>query len=421
MSKSSNNKVIYPVASSDSVLWEGEDLQCIKLCKGDMVSDVVYKIALEICAIKTAYDLKDIELKCVVEACLSCPEPVKSLKIILQLIINKLCVIDDVIKTLSGGSSSVDEKIITLAACFLPITNSEGDPITKLPHSDYTRLIASMVCNLNSRTNGLDSRMNSLESDFNALLDLFNKIETIPSISPTCVAPTNAPIPITEVVSLLETQFCNLRTVLGLPAAIAEASGRQPTGLGQMDRLAGNGTMSSIQGWKNTISTEADSLNNAWLTLADIRGAVKYISDNCCKVSCDSIKVDFDIKLDDARTLTTLFFASKSKLPAGFTDCNELGNKLTITDAAGAVFVAYIKIADEVSNVEGIQIDLSGSPLDANSDYTYSMDACVSDGSLTCQKCINKLATYKDTCSYCEIAVTGNNTINGELVIVYQN
>jgi hypothetical protein len=424
MGKNSNNKNIYPIASSSSILWEGEDLQCIKVCTGDMVSDIVYKLALELCAVKSAYDLKDTDLKCIVDSCISCPEPAKTLKIILQLIINKVCAIDAIIQTLSGATTAVDEKIITLANCFLPLSNADGDPITKLAHSDYTRLIASMVCNHNSRLNGVETRTSTLEAEYNALVNQISGLAAVPLVSPRCVAQTNSPIAVTAAWELLETQFCELRTSLGLPGEISQAAGRQLTNLGGLPKLAGNGTMSTITGWKNTISTAADSISNLWLTLNDIRGAVQYMSDNCCKVNCDSIKVDFDIKLNDTRTIATLFFAAKSKIPTGFTDGDVLGNKITITDTAGAVFETYIKVANEAANIEGFAMDLSGSPLDANSDYTFSMDAVMTNGSLTCQKCINKLATYKDTCSYCEVTVVGNHTtgsIAGELVIVYQN
>lgn len=412
------------INSSNSVIWDGEDLPCIKLCKGDTVSTVTYKLAVELCAIKVELTLTDIDLKTVFEACMSCPQPVKTLHNILQLIINKIETIDDIIGNLDGATSAGIEPSISLTSCFLPYTNAEGDPITKLPHSDYTRLIAITVCSLYTQTAGLTSRISVLESEYNVLLSEISLLEGIPLVSPFCTAPTNSPIPVTDAYSLLEQAFCNLRTVTGLPGALAQAAGRQPTSLSTADQLSGNGTMSSITGWKATVETIADSVNNQWLVIEDIRGAVKAIQDNCCKVNCSSIIVDFDIKLDDTRTFITLFFANKSKIPVGFADCDILGNILTITDSNGATADFRIKVADEALNISGIILDLSATPIDPRLDYTFNLDACMSNGDFTCQKCINKSATYKDTCSYCEISVTGNTStgsINGELVIVYQN
>ena len=48
--------------SSNCVIWQGPNIPCIKLCTGDTISDVVYKLATELCTVLdtlniTAYDL----------------------------------------------------------------------------------------------------------------------------------------------------------------------------------------------------------------------------------------------------------------------------------------------------------------------------------------------------------------------------
>ena len=43
--------------SSNCVIWQGPDIPCLKLCKGDTVSDVVYKLATELCDLLTALDV----------------------------------------------------------------------------------------------------------------------------------------------------------------------------------------------------------------------------------------------------------------------------------------------------------------------------------------------------------------------------
>ena len=37
--------------SSNCVIWQGPDIECINLCKWDSVSDVVYKLAQELCTV----------------------------------------------------------------------------------------------------------------------------------------------------------------------------------------------------------------------------------------------------------------------------------------------------------------------------------------------------------------------------------
>ena len=45
-----NNKQVYSTPiSSNSVIWQGPNISCINLCKGDSVSDIVYKLAVELC------------------------------------------------------------------------------------------------------------------------------------------------------------------------------------------------------------------------------------------------------------------------------------------------------------------------------------------------------------------------------------
>ena len=48
-----NNKDSMPCTpiSSNCVIWQGPDIECINLCNGDTVSQVVYKLATELCTL----------------------------------------------------------------------------------------------------------------------------------------------------------------------------------------------------------------------------------------------------------------------------------------------------------------------------------------------------------------------------------
>ena len=45
--------------SSNCVTWQGPDIECISLCKGDSITEVVYKMALELCKLMDTFDLKN--------------------------------------------------------------------------------------------------------------------------------------------------------------------------------------------------------------------------------------------------------------------------------------------------------------------------------------------------------------------------
>lgn len=420
--------------SSSLVLWDGDDVPCIKLCKGDMVSDVIYKLGHELCIMRSAYDLKNLDLKTLVEACLSCPQPVKTLQIVLQLVINKIASIDDILTNLQPGSGALDEKVLVLANCFLGYKNSEGDVVTRLPISEYVRLIASSVCAANGSISGLETDMHTLSDSVSNLTRLINGIEPIPLVHTTCIISPNVDMPITQAYSLLEQQFCALRGVLGKPEdsgdkkGLNTAIGKQPDGLNDAKQLSSEGIMSSIVGWRPETETVADSFTNLWLTVNDMRGAVQYIVDNCCKPTCASIIIDFDVSFNDDYSQAIIYFANKSKIPAGFTDCDSKGNLLKIVDEQGHAYTTRIKIAEQWEDYEGYTIDLSGGKgLIFENSLSFEMDACFTNGSLTCQKCIKKPISITGACGYCEITVTGGvvkageTSTQGELVIVYED
>ena len=50
--------------SSNCVVWQGPNIDCIDLCKGDSITEVVYKLAVELCVVMDTFDLNNYDLKC---------------------------------------------------------------------------------------------------------------------------------------------------------------------------------------------------------------------------------------------------------------------------------------------------------------------------------------------------------------------
>lgn len=73
--------------SSNCIIWQGPDIECLKLCKGDTVSEVVYKLATELCDIMTTLKITSYDLTCLNLG--SC-EP-KDFQELIQLLIDKIC------------------------------------------------------------------------------------------------------------------------------------------------------------------------------------------------------------------------------------------------------------------------------------------------------------------------------------------
>jgi len=72
--------------SSNCVIWGGPDIECIDLCKGDTITDVVYKLALELCIIMDTLNVSNYDLECLDLSCV--PQDFAEL---IQAIISKLC------------------------------------------------------------------------------------------------------------------------------------------------------------------------------------------------------------------------------------------------------------------------------------------------------------------------------------------
>lgn len=420
--KSSTNKESCSPISSNCVIWQGPDISCINLCTGDSISDVVYKLASEVCTLKDSIGLSDIDLTCLLQVCTTTPEPVKTLTNILELLVSKVCCLSDIVKNLPSPGTTYTEPILNLPSC-LQYSNGMGGTVTQLIHHDYTLRIASFLCSfyttINSTVNGHTAELADHET---RITDLENA--TAAQISSCLLGSLQT---VEDVVIELESQFCDYKIVLGDTSDITSAISKQCTGLTGSTVALSTGTPMSVAypAWKNTIQNLADSFTNLWLTVCDIRAAVKIIQDNCCQVDCNSIIIDFSYKWIDKDTLR-LFFFPKTTVPLGFWDCNQtLGTAFTVTDGLGndaPIYITFRKedptdltgLLDDVSVVPFQSFDIidisTTTPLDVTTGLTITGDVCFTNGTTNCIKCVNKtIGAYLDDC--CTITATAPVTI----------
>ena len=421
--KSNTEKENCSPISSNCVIWQGPDLPCINLCKGDTVSDVVYKLADEVCTLKDSIGLSDVDLTCLLQVCSTTPEPVKTLTNILDLLVSKVCCLNDIVINLPPAGNNYTEPILNLPAC-LQYSDGMGGTVTQLIHHDYTLRIATFLCALYTTVNTHTGQIASLQQ---AVHDLENPTVVVPEIS-SCLLGTLETVEV--VLTELESQFCDYKVVLGEPSDINTAIGKQCTGLTGATPALSTGTPMAVvfPGWKNTVQTLADSLTNLWFTVCDIRSAVKIIQTNCCQVSCNDIVIDFSYKWIDSTTLR-LFFFQKTTVPLGFWDCDQLtGTLFTLTDAIGnvgePVFITFRKenpldltgLLDDITIVPFQSFDITGlgsstSALDITTGLTITAEPCFTNGETNCVKCVNKtIGGYVNT-ECCTITATGVVTI----------
>jgi len=423
--KSNLNKDNCSPISSNCVIWQGPDLTCINLCKGDTISEVVYKLAMEICSLKDQLNLSDLDLKCLVDNCLTCPDPEKTLGIVLQLLINKVCDLQEIIDNLGGGST--DEIEVRLASCFISdFTDSNGDVTNPVPVSVYVQKIAQKICGILLRLDGIDAYLAGVDS---TLIEIDNRLDILeaaglPQVTPIC---SSSPVPkdIDVAFDGLEQAFCSLRSATGLPGDLLDVIDAECQPVPPSNTINSLLDPTVVLWTAGTSASIADTLTHMWTAICDLRAAVSLIQDTCCAVNCDDLIVDFDVILDyntqtDEYSLV-FYFGNKTDIPLAFYDCNTTsGTKFTITDDLGHTNIIYIKIREDVLNdtdalTNGYSVLLPGN-INPSSTITIDSNVCITNGELNCVKCVSKTILYTPpVCDYCEITASGDVTVTYEI------
>jgi hypothetical protein len=397
---SSENKGCGNPTTTECVFWQGDNIECLGIERGQKISLSVKKVADKVCELQDALDLSDLDLKCIFDLCLSCPQPEKTLFNVLTLLINKVCTLAEAIEDL-GSTDPEQATLVRLASCF-QYTNTEGDTVFELPHEDYTKRIANEVCSILLKLSSLEDDIQELQDDVSELTERVTTLENATGDEIlSCLS--SDPLPVSDALQLLDTAFCQLRGYVGLSTAANQAIAQQQS----LDDL--NTEFSATPGFKINPANLSESIRNLWVVLDSLRDAVKTIQSTCCAFDCDDVKVGFVVAFEDGLEVVRLRFTSGSgtNIPSGFTD---IGSVITITDESGNSLSFNITIennGEEVLNLLG---------LNANEKLTFVIETKLSNGSITCSKCITKTIDAATACEYCEITSTGTGTIT----IVYE-
>ena len=430
-----NRETCSPV-SSNCVIWQGPDITCLNLCKGDTISDVMYKLATDVCTLIENVGISDVDLTALVNVCIASPEPVKTLTNVLNLIIAKVICIDDALNALPPIPDAYVEPTY-IPSQYSCLSTGGLSNTTPLPISQFIELVANQLCTVDGIQQGLVGDVLQNTADIEYIQNNYYPQPNLPTLTNCLTGISNS---IEVVTNEIQQSFCDYAETLGDTVQLTDAQNSQCLNLNSQPKLCGDGKqlMSGITGWQPTVTNLAQSLQNLWLTVCDIRCAVKLIQDNCCKVSCADITVDFDYKWVDATTLK-LFFTPKTVVPYGFYDCGDTGDTspgpgqiLTFTDGngntwdnpSGLIHLRYkspTNLTGIVTNMDimqnGFEIDLStANAIDVTTGLTITSNVCLTDGTNSCIKCLTKtVAAYDDgiaaapTC--CTITATKAVTI----------
>jgi hypothetical protein len=302
---------------------------------------------------------------------------------VLGFIIEKIgCLAEQVDGGGGTGGSDYVEPTLTLPTC-LQYTNGLGQTVTQLQHGDYTLRLANQYCSLKTTVDTHTTQISTLSNRVTTLENAPGV--SLPQVTPNCILPAT-PTAMNVVLDELEAQFCQLREVLGTVQSLTAAAAQQCAGLGLQRAYSQAGTLNGLPGWRQTITTLADSFTNLWLTVCDMRAGLASVATSVGTVDCSAFALNFAASPNNDRTVITLFFNGRTSFPAGFTNCTAQGSKVTIADDLGNTFIGYVDLVAAVADVDGIPFTVTSGNLNTSRPYTVTVEACLTKDGQTCSK-----------------------------------
>ncbi len=388
---SSSEKENCSPLSSNCVEWQGPFLQCINICKGDSVSDIVYKLSEKVCNISDSSGFNDVNLTCILNSCDNLPAPQNTLSSILQTIVDGFCcslgTLNQTTSLLTSRTANLyNEPTLVLPTNFQYIDVDTGLPVAKLPLSDFASNTATNSSILKTTVDTHTLQINNQELRVQSL-------ESNPGYIPPTVTPSGnyngvisgIPTQMNVLLTAVENDYSVYKLSLGSQTDLVNAATAQPPFLGVSEALGQAGTMSGLTGWNNSIGNLAQSVQNLWLTVNDVRTAVNTIKQNILP-DCSQFILGFTSAADVSRTTITLTFNALTTIPSGFSNCPKL-SFVTITDGLNTYSDTFDLVL-VATNPAGIDFNITSAGLNASLPYTITVDGCIINGGTTCSKSV---------------------------------
>jgi hypothetical protein len=289
--------------SSNCVIWQGPNIPCIKLCTGDTISDVVYKLATELCTVLdtlniTAYDL----------TCFNLPECGPSnFQALIQFLIDRICELQSTsgtttttTTTTTAGKSvtkspEVTNYLLTAAPCF------GGGTVALI---DYVDLIANRICDLINQITVINASLTNLDIRVSVLEATPPPVFTIPTFVLGCDIGTIAPVLANGSTQQIDTvirrfineEWCPMKAVLGTSSALSTAITSQciagtDLALGAQYITPGIVMQVEYPTYVGSPTTLAQAVSNLWIALCDLRTRIALYEKTSVVVAGDNVTV----------------------------------------------------------------------------------------------------------------------------------
>ena len=334
--------------SSNCVIWQGPDIPCIKLCAGDTISDVIFKLATELCTVLDTLNVTNYDLSCFnLTAC--GPNDFQAL---IQFLIEQICALQTEVTIVADPATSPitndptksasANTLVTVADCFVV------GRVTVMTVSEYAQAIGTRVCALVTEIATIEASITSLDIRVTALESAPAPTFTLPNIpvdctlSGTVVSPGNYPID-TVLNALLNDNtygYCALKAATGEASAITAAVLSQCISDADLSLVFGTAFSVAYAGtWvtSSNLNTAAEAINNLWIAICDVYNYVSTFSitvANTATVNLDNTGNVITANITDTGWEDLQGFAYYSGVAKP--QCRRIGNQIHFR---GTVFV----------------------------------------------------------------------------------
>jgi len=387
-SKNAKEQGCSPV-SSNCVIWQGPDLDCVNVCAGDNITLVMAKMAVQLCSLIEMFNIEDFDFSCFELQPSENPDNAGEL---IQVLINRVCALEGVTPTSSGSDGCPTGCLVAVADCFVT-QNQAGDDILELDLIDYVRIIAQRVCdNIDSITllqAEISTLQSQIDSNTSAILVLETDKADISSLN-FAVSPLIDPVAgiqfVTDALGYVQASLVNTNQALGTPSQVYQGMAKSGN-ISTEDQLCSESNMASLPGWVGTPTTLGEDIGNIWLAVKDIRCAVDYMQENCCATGCASITLNFRAAADDNQETITVYADGSTGFTSEWAECSGT-TTIRVTDSNGNITTFETSLLSLLNDPAGYTEDLSMSPIDFSLDIAVVAETCFKNTSIntTCEK-----------------------------------
>jgi hypothetical protein len=258
-----DNKPCSPI-SSNCVIWQGPNIPCINLCTGDTVSDVVGKLATELCAVLDTLNVTNYDLSCFnLVAC--GPNDFQAL---IQFLIEQICALQNQTPGTTTDTTKSDT-LVTVADCF--VING----VTIMTVAEYAMAIGNKVCSLVSQISAINQAITNLDIRVSELEAAPVPTLVLPSFTLGCTIGSLG-VGSTQFIDAVLEQFindvwCPFYAATGTTSDLISAVSAICITDSDL-QLSTETAFSTNSNWiqAGSYSTIADAINNLWVALCDV-------------------------------------------------------------------------------------------------------------------------------------------------------